>query len=119
MTTNIVEKIDIDSVLTDSIIHNDLIRVLWEDEEGHECEIEFEEGNIVVPEGVVLEVISKVYRKNIYMIGFGSDYFYSLVAIGGIKKISGGIIIPTYCFATLFYNYECKLITVDFHSEMR
>jgi hypothetical protein len=110
------QEFDIDLFLPDSLVQDDLQKILWTD--GDECKIELETDDIVIPKDTKLEVVDKIYRKNIYDVSFG-NYFYTHVAIGGVKKVSGGIIIPVYCFATLFYTSSRKMITVDFHSDMR
>jgi hypothetical protein len=109
-------ELDIDLLLPDSLIQSDLQKILWTDRE--ECKIELEVNDIVVLVGTRLEVIDKIYRKNVYEVSFG-NYFYTHVAIGGVERILGGIIKPIHCFATLFYTLDKKMITVDFHSDMR
>ncbi|WP_333028494.1 MULTISPECIES: hypothetical protein [unclassified Microcoleus] len=106
----------LDDFLPDSKIKEDLLTILWENE--LDCEIELEIGTIKVPRSTVLEVISKSCRQNNYPIGFG-NYYAAQVAIGGVKKLTCGILEPVYCFATLFYNWELNLITTDVHSDMR
>lgn len=106
----------IDDFLTDSEVKADLINNLWEDK--LECVLKLEQGTIIVPRNVLLEVISKSYRQNNYQIGFG-NYYASQIAIGGVKELDSGILYPVYCFATIFYTFDKKLITVDIHSEMR
>jgi hypothetical protein len=111
------QEFDVDLLLPDLLIQDDLYKILWIDEEV--CKIELETKDIIIPKDTKLEVVDKIYRKNTYDISFGKKYFYTHVAIGGVEKVSGGIISPVYCFATLFYSSDRKVITVDFHSEMR
>ncbi|AFY54617.1 hypothetical protein Riv7116_2085 [Rivularia sp. PCC 7116] len=42
-----------------------------------------------------------------------------MVAIGGITSQKHGILTAKYCFATLYYNDERQLFTMDFHEGMR
>ncbi|MBD2597502.1 hypothetical protein H6G74_24725 [Nostoc spongiaeforme FACHB-130] len=107
---------NIDDFLPDSKIKSDLINTLWEDK--LECVLELERGTIIVPHDVLLEVVSKSYRQNNYQIGFG-NYYAAQIAIGGVKELNSGILYPLHCFATIFYTFDKKLITVDIHSEMR
>jgi hypothetical protein len=108
---------DINQFLPDSLIQDDLLKFLWGDR--NECEIELDENNtIVVSRSVKLEVIVKLYRHSVYKVGFG-NYFCAEVAIGGVTKVSGGIVEPLYCYATIFYSPEKEVITVDVHSDMR
>ncbi|MEH2059350.1 MAG: hypothetical protein V7K97_24995 [Nostoc sp.] len=106
----------IDNFLTDSEVKEDLINTIWEDE--LECELELERGKFLVYRNTLLEVVSKSYRQNNYQIGFG-NYYVAQIAIGGVKELNSGILYPIYCFATIFYTFDKKLITVDIHSEMR
>ncbi|WP_427160445.1 hypothetical protein ACQFX9_01840 [Aliinostoc sp. HNIBRCY26] len=80
--------------------------------------LELAQRTIIVPRNVQLEVVSKSYRQNNYQIGFG-NYFAAQIAIGGVKKIESGILDQVYCFATIFYTLDKRIITVDVHSEMR
>ncbi|MEH1820354.1 MAG: hypothetical protein V7L31_14945 [Nostoc sp.] len=106
----------IDNFLTDSEVKEDLINTIWEDDLS--CELELEQGTVLVYRNTLLEVVSKSYRQNNYQIGFG-NYYAAQIAIGGVKELKSGILYPVYCFATIFYTFDKKLITVDIHSEMR
>ncbi len=115
---NLNRDFNIDLLLPNSLILDDLKKILWSYPE-EECFVEIDGNKLFVPRDTNLEVIDKIYRKNIYNVSFGKNYFYTHVAIGGVSKVSGGIIDPVYCFSTLFYNSCIEMITVDFHSDMR
>jgi hypothetical protein len=114
---NSIHEFDIDLLLPDLLVQADLQKILWDEQD--DCKIELENGDVTISKGAKLEVIDKIYRKNIYDVSFGKSYFYTHVALGGVDRISGGVIRPTYCFATLFYSSDRNLITIDFHSDMR
>ncbi|MBH8562838.1 hypothetical protein I8748_11710 [Nostoc sp. CENA67] len=111
-----ISYIVIDDFLTDNEVKKDLINTIWEDKS--ECLLELEQKTIIVPRNTLLEVVSKSYRQNNYQIGFG-NYYAAQIAIGGVKELNSGILYPVYCFATIFYTFDKKLITVDIHLEMR
>lgn len=110
------QRPNLDELIPDSRIQDDLLKILWEGEE--EGEITLEVGIIKVPRSAFLEVISKSYRRNVYQIGF-CNYYAAQVAIGGVKEQRSGILHPIYCFATLFYDDDKDLITIDVHPNMR
>lgn len=110
------EHLNLNEFLSDSRVQDDLLKALWDDKE--ECDIILESETIKVPRSAFLEVISKSYRENIYRVGFG-NYYAAQVAIGGVEKQTSGILYPAYCFATLFYNSDRGLITIDVHPDMR
>ena len=107
---------DLDDFLPDEIIQQDLSRILWTEIAGKP--IELEDKYVIVPQGTILEVVSKNYRKNLYNIGF-FNYYKAQVAIGGVIQEKSGILYPKYCFATLFYKPDKTMITLDFHGTMR
>jgi hypothetical protein len=111
----------IDSLLPDTLIQRDLIEILWKEKDEIEIELDEESPheNVIVKKGEILQIISKCYRRNFQRIGFGDSYYYAQIAIGGVKDITGGVVYPVHCFATLFYTNSCKLITVDFHDDLR
>ncbi len=108
-------KDEINHNIPDSRIIADLAGVIWDEGGGT---IEFDDGQLFIPSGVQLEVIAKSLHTYSYDIGFGHHYQVQ-VAIGGVTSLEHGIVDARYCFATLFYNLALKLITIDFHREMR
>jgi hypothetical protein len=54
-----------------------------------------------------------------YEIDFGfGNHLRVLVAIGGVKEMTAGVPRASFCFATLWYSADCKLITVDFTTDI-
>jgi len=108
----------VDSMLPDKRVLNDVLLILQEEKGAEGTDIEFETGYVRVPENPHVAVVTKAYLKEYYDVAFGSGYRVQ-VAIGGVQEEQFGILKARYCFATLYYNCERKMITVDFHQDMR
>jgi len=107
----------IDEVLPDNKITNDVQAIL---DQGDEVSV-IDLGNdmfLSLSKTTNIDIVTKMYLKEYYDIGFGTGYRVQ-VAIGGIQRKSHGILYAKYCFATLYYNAESRLITADFHKDMR
>ncbi|BDI30758.1 hypothetical protein CCAX7_28090 [Capsulimonas corticalis] len=71
-----------------------------------------------VPEGASLDIVTKAFYSEYYE-GVGFATYKVLVAIGGLEQSEVGMHKAKYCFATLHYDDEAQLITVDFHRDFR
>lgn len=112
-TSSLAEAID--EILPDQPVLNDVSRILGQCPRG---EIELEEEIISVPENIPITIVTKVFLKEYFEdVGFGA--YRVQVAIGGIENKEFGILSARFCFATLYYNEEPSLITIDFHKKMR
>lgn len=107
----------LDQILPDSQVAEDVLRLLRESGNDEGAIIELGGNNIYVPYDVNLKIFTKVLVKDDYNFGFGT--FRAQLAIGNVTDLDYGIIVPQFCFATLYYNRDCKLITADFHAERR
>ena len=92
-----------------------LIHDLHADLDEHIAEkapIQLETGIIEVPKNVEIEEIAKVMQfdciENVCS-------FRAIIAVGGIKKYSNGVVTPRYCFARLHYNDKLELVTIDYY----
>lgn len=112
-TVKVAEMLN--STLPNNQILNDVSQIIWETGEG---QIELEGEKNYIPKGTVVDVVTKAFFLEYFDIGFGTCYKVE-VAIGGVVDEKHGIFSARYCFATLYYNQDCHLITVDFHKEMR
>lgn len=107
----------LDQILPDSQIAEDVLMLLRESGNDEGAKIELGGDNIYVPYDVNLKIVTKVLVKDDYNSGFGT--FRAQIAIGNVTDWEYGIIVPQFCFATLYYNRDCKLITADFHANFR
>lgn len=107
----------LDQTLPDEQIIKDLSDRIWNDKELRGINIELNEEWKFVPENTPINIVTKALFKEYYDIPFGT--YTVMVAIGGIKSQKHGILTAKYCFATLYYNDECQLFSMDFHEEMR
>ena len=73
--------------------------------------------NLIIPPNTSLEVITKTFLKEYRNLDFGSGYRV-LVAIGDVKQQPYGELAAHYCFATMYFNLQRDLITIDFHKEL-
>ena len=81
--------------------------------------IELDEEWLAIPSDTALTVVKKTCRIERFHSGFGDETFAAVLAVGGVLSVEHGIVNPHICFATLFFDFSCKLITVDFHKDMR
>ena len=102
---------EIDLMLSDSTVLENLRRILESEEDP--LEIELEHRRIFVPRGVSLEIVRKSAYTNNFQVGFG-NHSRAWVAVGGVVSVSCGVIEPGLCFATLYFNEQGELMTVDF-----
>jgi len=72
----------------------------------------------IPPANARIDVVAKAFVLTNYDHAFGNHYIAE-VAIGGIERQAHGVVSPKYFFATLYYSEELRLITVDFHEELR
>ena len=77
-----------------------------------------EESDNIPPPDTPMDVITKLCVLTNYDSALGNHYI-SQVAIGGIQRQNSGIVTPKYFFASLYYTEDLRLITVDFHDELR
>ena len=101
----------------DSQIIGDVRRVLSENEGEEGTEVEMEGHNFLIPFDVQIKVISKALFKDDYNASFG--VYRAQVAIGDVTSQEYGIVTARYCFATLYYDENRNLITIDFHLKIR
>jgi hypothetical protein len=72
---------------------------------------------VIPDDDVSLDIITKCVFKEHKNIDFGT--YRVMIAVGGIEEQKYGSIDPKYFFATLYYDRDCALTTLDFHQEMR
>lgn len=70
-----------------------------------------------VPKGSPIEIVYRSYHACEFPVGF-QDHFRVLVALGGVKEVFNGAIVPEICFARMIYNIDGKLVTADFTSNL-
>jgi len=111
----------LDEALPDEKIVKDILIVLREytQDGGVEIELDEAEGKTVfIPENPRVEIVTKVLLKEYYDVNFRSGYRVQ-IALGGIQEQKYGILDARYCFATLYYNLEGEMLSLDFHPNMR
>lgn len=111
----------LDDALTDQQIVRDVLSVLRESSLGGIVKIEIDAENaqtISIPEATPIEIVTKAFLKEYRDINFRTGYRVQ-VALGGIQDQKHGILYAKFCFATLYYNEQGQMITIDFHKEMR
>ncbi|MEO0844399.1 MAG: hypothetical protein AAF063_36865, partial [Cyanobacteria bacterium J06643_5] len=107
----------LDETLPDEQIIQDLSDRIWNDKELKGINIELNDQWKFVPENTPISIVTKALFKEYYDIPFGT--YKVMVAIGGITSQKHGILKAKYCFATLYYNDDCQICSIDFHEEMR
>ncbi len=107
----------LDEILPDKQIIQDLSNRIWNDKELKGSYIELGGEWKFVPDNAPIDIVTKALFKEYYDIPFGR--YKVMVAIGGITSQQHGFLTAKYCFATLYYNDDCQLFTMDFHQEMR
>jgi len=109
----------LDAALSDAQIIEDVRRVLADNSHNGVTTIEIHQpGSVQVPVDAAIETIGKSFFKRYFDENLPMGYS-AQVAIGGVTKREFGIIHTRYCFATLYYNAECQMFTLDFHDDMR
>ena len=117
MTIDHLEKA-LEEILPDQQILVDLKKTLTPITHKGVAFIELDVQEVRVPLDSRMEIVSKVFFKEYYAtVGFG--VFRVLIALGGFLPDKHGAHRAEYCFATLYYNGKCQLITNDFHEEFR
>ena len=107
----------LDSLLPNDKVIQDIVNYTWGDE-NHEVEVEVEdEMKVILSKPQPIEVVTKALYHEYFEVSFGTGYRV-LAALGGIKEIKFGVIYPTYCFMTLYYNSDLILLTADYHRKM-
>ncbi len=99
--------------LPDAVVIDDLKRVLYADSP---VVVELESGDVLIPLECEFEVVSKAFIEQRFDVRWGTC-FRAIVAIGNVTRVEYGTIQAKYCFSTLWYNHERKLITTDFSKE--
>jgi hypothetical protein len=108
----------IDKLLPDDRIISDFSKFILSNCRGKHISIELDEDETqIVPVDVDIAIVTKAVLKEYTSFTFGT--YKVIVAVGGIQQEKYGRIIPKYCFATLYYNESCNLITLDFHEQIR
>lgn len=115
-TTNIVALLD--QLLPDERILNDCYAVLREGAEDGMTEIELGAEWRPIPVSAPIVVVTKAFFNQRFNTGFGTSY-RAQVAIGDVVETDIGTVDAGFCFATLYYNDERHLITIDFHVFLR
>lgn len=114
---NVIKAIN--EALPDEQIGKDISNILQKYAKQGGVEVELSEDKLlVIPENVPIDIVTKSFFKEYYDINFRSGYRVQ-VAIGGIQNQKYGILYAKYCFATLYYNEESKMLTIDFHKDMK
>jgi hypothetical protein len=109
----------LDTVLSDQVVVDDLIKILSDPSVNWKIFLdEDKEGVISLPNDVPFEITTKCVLKEYYDVGFGSSLRVT-VAVGGVSSFGHGVIAAKYFFATMYYTIDSKLITLDYHKEMR
>ena len=107
----------LDETLSDFQINEDLLKQLRSSTANGHAVIEIEGARVRVPLNVDFMVVTKAVFKDRYNSGFG--VFRAQVAIGDVIDHEDGDVIAKYCFATLYYDENCNLISSDFHRNLR
>jgi hypothetical protein len=114
-TGNVLQYLD--SLLPNEKVIQDMVNYTWGNE-NHEVAVEVEdEVKIILARPLPIEVVTKAFYQEYFEIGFGTGYRV-LAALGGIKEIKFGVVYPTYCFMTLYYNSDLIPLTADYHRRM-
>ena len=101
----------LDACLPDEKIVADLRDYLAETEsEGHFV-FDFPDRQISVPVHAPITIIYKMYTNDIFLVRYSTYDIYA--SIGEVGKTPSNILVSQYCFARLYYNEECKLISAD------
>jgi hypothetical protein len=106
----------LDSLLPDERLTSDLATALWTEAAGT-VEIA-DDVRIFVPPKTRIDVVTKAFFLERFDIGFGTTY-RALLAVGGIESLDAGAPTAPYCFSTLYYDSNVRLLTIDFHREIR
>lgn len=118
-TNELFDKLDI--VLSNDKVKEDVSKILIEGANSDGTLFTFGDENerkVLVPNNVNIEIITKALFKEYFEeVDFG--VYRVMVAIGGIEGKRYGVLFARYFFATLWYNKNCELNTIDFHIEMR
>jgi hypothetical protein len=105
-------------LITTDQIREDLHTYLKSEETRAEWPVELENGAfITLHKNVEIDIVTVALFLEYFTIGFGA--LRVLAALGGVKIAENGIVVPHIAFATLYYSAEGRLITVDFHYNMR
>ena len=116
MNTELLAQ-NLNAILTDKRVITDVYEFLSAGEDGDSTSIELDEGWVPIPINVPLFIINKSFVSRNYDIGFGT--YRALVSLGTPIKSKSGNLEAQYCFSTLYYNSEVKMITLDFHTRLR
>ena len=101
----------LDTSLPDEKIIADLRDYLAETENEGNFVFDFPDRQISIPVHAPIVIIYKTYANDRF--GVGSSTYGAYVSIGDVGKTPGNILVSQYCFARLYYNEECKLISAD------
>jgi hypothetical protein len=107
----------LDEILPNQKVQDDLWQILKETSET-DISIFLDEQQIKIPLTCPITIITKAFYKEYCDIAFRTGYRVQL-AIGDIIALRHGIIEPGYCFSTIYYDENIRIITADFHRAMR
>ncbi len=80
-------------------------------------DVEVDEEMLHIPPSTHVVITTRaLFKEYLPLEGFGD--FKVEVSLGSVSG-TNGFLKSEYCFATLYFNDEARLITCDFHSEWR
>lgn len=106
----------IDDRFPDSRILVDLTHALFDECKGT-VTVGDDEHAVNIPVDCALPIVTKSFVADYFGTRFGT--FAALVAVGGIERIEQETVVPTCCFASLYYNKFVELEDIDFHLDWR
>lgn len=106
-----------DEIIPDDKILTDVSNLIWMDSR-EPYEIELDSKNIFVPYGTAIVVITKAFVREYFAIAFNTG-FRVMLGVGDLPEPKFGILQPEYCFVTIYYHFDGRMITCDFHEDMR
>lgn len=108
---------ELDKALPDGDVLEHLRRLLFDEMQG-QIDLGGSVGVVNVPNDAALVMVTKLFLKE-YQDDLGFGAFRALTAVGEVVICSDGTVEPEFCFASLYYNRDAQLITVDFHTNWR
>lgn len=107
----------LDVVLPDNEVINHFAKFLLVNSTNHRVEVEIEAKRLLIPVDITIHLLTKALFKEYHSFAFGA--LKVQVAIGNVQNTGHGVFFADYCFATLYYDDQLRLISVDFHLNMR
>lgn len=114
-TQRVVQALD--AALADAKVVEDLTKLLWAGDVLR-AKIDLDGVQVEIPRNTPLQITTKAFFKEYFDVSFRTGYRVQ-VAIGGVREERFGILTAANCFATLYYDFNHHLFSVDFHREMR